>query len=121
MPRYQYQCLHCGANEEAVSRFGPPAQAPLCACGDRTPGGHSCLMIRDYKGENVGFSGVAEIKKEREGRMADRGDILPTAKDYERPEDPTGEKGMARWMAEHSPRPDNKNPAWPTRSERQGV
>lgn len=76
--------------------------------------------MRDYRSEAVGFTGLAEMKRQRElgldgdsGRKQMRDLFLPTADDYRSPEDPTGQKGLREWNERHGPRPSNKRPLYP--------
>lgn len=100
-------------------------------CGDRfersfTVTGHCNGLddvVRDYRAENAGVSGMVQLKRERDmgGREAYRDQFLPTAKDYESPSDPDGSKGIRKWNDEHTPhssasgaplRPDVKRKSW---------
>lgn len=77
-------------------------------------------MVRDYRSEGVGFSGLAEMARQREqgldglsGRKAQRDLFLPTARDFAKPGDRDGQKGMREWNERHGPRPTNKDPLYP--------
>lgn len=70
--------------------------------------------MRDYRAENVGIN-VDDLKRARDvgGVSAARDLFLPTAKEYESPSDPTGQKGLREWADRHQPASSNKKPAWP--------
>lgn len=77
-------------------------------------------MRRDYRAENVGATGMVEMKRQREqgldglsGKKAYRDLFLPTAEENRTREDPTGERYIRRWNDEHEPRPTNKTPLRP--------
>lgn len=82
-------------------------------------------MRRDYRAEGVGFTGVAEFRRQREaGLDGDSGKrqlaetFLPTAEDMKGPDDPTGQKGLAKWNDEHGPKEGNKRPFRPVTEKR---
>lgn len=83
-------------------------------------------MRRDYQAEGVGFSGISELKRQREsgldglsGRKAQRDIFLPTAKELRSPSDPDGQKGIRAWAERHGPRDSNKKPLYPDMDKKQ--
>lgn len=105
MATYCYQC--------AKHRFVSDEHGiEVCPCG--------LPASRDYPAEGVGFTGLAEMKRQREqgldglsGRSAQRDLFLPTADELRTPNDPTGQKGIREWAEKHEPRPSNDKPLWP--------
>ena len=85
---------------------------------------HNCEMgtpdvIRDYAAENVGIgAGVRESRTEMT-TSGYRDLFLPTAEDMAGPDDPDGQKGLRKWAEEHTPKDDNKRPAWPVMEKTQ--
>jgi len=82
-------------------------------------------LKRDYKAEAVGFNGLAEMKRQREqgtdglsGRKAMRDLFLPTAEDFAKPGDRSGQKGIREWAETHGPRATNKKPLYPEMEKR---
>ena len=107
MAVYCFTCPNCGRGRET-----PVREAVRCQCG--------FYDKRDYPAERVGFSGMAEMKKQREmgtdglsGRKAQRDLFLPTAREMRTKADPTGQKGIREWAETHGPRPNNKKPLYP--------
>lgn len=102
----------CGAVTTSTSRT-----APLHDC----PG----IFTRDYQSEGFGFTGMVQLKKQREegtdglsGRKAQRDLFLPTAEENRTPQDPTGQKYIRDWNERHGPRPGNKSPLYPETDKR---
>lgn len=74
-------------------------------------------LLRDYKAEAVGIgSGVRESRSELSS-SGYRDLFLPSEADLSSKDDPTGEKGMKEWMAEHEPKEGNKHPILPERTK----
>lgn len=56
--------------------------------------------VRDYKAERAS----THIPMHMSARnTSNKSDFLPSAKDFESPTDPTGEKGMQTWKDTHKP------------------
>jgi hypothetical protein len=108
---YCYMCSACG---EVVT--SPSRDAHIY----HEHSGLQVELTRSYQAERAGFTGLAEMKKQREqgldglsGRMAQRDLFLPTAEEMRSPTDPTGQKGIREWNEKHEPRPSNKAPLRP--------
>lgn len=101
MPVYCFRCTNCDVRW----------------CGDFA--GQHCEsggpVVRDYRAEAVGLSGIVELRRVREvgGSSAVRDLFLPTAEEYKSPEDPDGSKGIRQWNDEHDPKAGNKRPLRP--------
>lgn len=104
MANYCYRCTNCGATITLHLR-------DLVMCGEC----HEPAMVRDYRAENVGMTGLVQLKKEREGGSArDTRDLfLPTAEELATPEDPSGQKALQDWNERHAPAEGNKTPLRP--------
>jgi hypothetical protein len=109
MPSYAFRCRGCGATDTLVSPMYEIEGTELTC---ETPDCPVGWMTRDYRAENVGLNGMVEMKRVREegGNSAVRDLFLPTAKDFESPEDPDGSRGVRAWNDEHEPAPTNKKP-----------
>ncbi len=96
---YCFRCSVCASSFEASDR-----EARHCGV----------LSSRDYKAEAAAPQ-TLQLKREREagGRTAIRDMFLPSAKDFQSPSDPDGQKGIRQWNDEHGPRASNKNPLRP--------
>lgn len=106
---YCYKCLVCGQRWEG--------NAGTYDCYEI---GADHVVRRDYRTEAAGFSGVSQLRKEREGngREALRDLFLPTADDMSSPDDPDGSKGLNDWNERHVPAESNKQPIRPKSSKR---
>jgi hypothetical protein len=106
---YCWRCRSCGASTISNEPHDPPA--------------HNCDLEpdvkRDYAAENVGIgTGVRESRMEM-STSGYRDLFLPTAEDMAGPDDPDGQKGLRKWAEEHTPKDDNKRPAWPVMDKTQ--
>ena len=111
MSLYCFICRACGYRVETTVRD----PAPVCKHVQvNRPGAPDETMARDYRAEAASPQ-VANLKREREagGPSAVRDMFLPTAKDYESPSDPDGQKGLRKWADEHAPAAGNKRPSYP--------
>lgn len=83
-------------------------EAPFCgSCG-------SFSVRRDYQAEAVGLG--SGVKMSRDGTLGDQARMfLPEAKDFAKPGDPDGIKGLNNWNETHGPRPTNNKPRRPDR------
>lgn len=70
-------------------------------------------MVRNYRRESVGFSGLMEMGRQRElgldgesGRKEQRDLFLPTVAEE-------GEKYIRDWNDRHGPAPSNPKPLYP--------
>lgn len=110
---YCYRCPECGHLFQQTG--GSPNTLLGAPCRNCTT-----PLIRDYRAEAVGFSGIAEMGRQRElgldgdsGRKAQRDLFLPTAADMRSPTDPTGQKGLREWADTHRPKVKNVKPLYP--------
>jgi hypothetical protein len=105
MPTYLFRCRECGMKASGIY---PDAEHAILE-------GESHDWVRDYKAENVGLTGMVQMKREREagGSRAVRDLFLPKQRDFESPEDPDGSRGIRAWADEHAPKESNKRPLWP--------
>jgi hypothetical protein len=78
------------------------------------------ILRRNYQAEAAGFSGIAEMRRQREsgldglsGKKAQRDLFLPTARDMAKPGDRDGQRGLRDWAERHGPRESNKKPLYP--------
>lgn len=118
--KYLYRCPVPGCEVRADSNIYAPSPDYFPACGAHTFAGARrvdeglVVMVRDYRAENVAPQ-VLPLKREREagGPSAVRDLFLPTAKDFESPSDPDGQKGIRAWADEQKPKDGNKKPHWP--------
>src|SRR6266498_847324 len=80
----------------------------------------SSPIVRDYRAEAVGLSGMVQLKREREvgGASAMKSLFLPDNSEFAGPGDPDGSTGMARWRETHGPKDTNKRPQWPGEVEK---
>lgn len=106
MTTYCYKCSECGLTATSASRN---------RTGSCSVGHPAAPIVRDYRAENAGATGMVQLKHERSmgGRAAYRDAFLPTAEDYASPSDPDGERGLRTWADEHQPTEDNKRPLYP--------
>ena len=106
MPLYSFSCAtpSCGAQEVIKCSFKEyeTLSPPACTHG---------VMRRDYKADRIQVA-ILDLKKSNE-HGHDPSLFLPTAKDYEGPNDPDGSKGLTKWLEEHKPAPGNKHPKEP--------
>lgn len=99
MATYCFKCPECGAPYTGSS-VELPGICIDCKVG----------LLRDYRAESVGFA-TASLAHEREfGMKSHQSQFLPTAKDYEGPSDPDGQKGLRAWRESVTPKPENKRP-----------
>lgn len=108
---------------ELPSETGETLLCGVCLGTDLA--GPQVELLRDYKAEAVGFSGLAEMKRQREqgldglsGRKAQRDIFLPTAQDFAKPGDRDGQKGIREWAERHGPRETNTKPLYPEMEKR---
>lgn len=110
MAKYCFICPACGATYEATASLRVGPTAPYCIA-------HAEVVeaIRDYRAEQVGVSGLLDMKHEREMGSSNNAArlFLPTNEDFAGPKDPEGKKGMRAWRERHRPKSSNRRPAWP--------
>lgn len=107
---YCFKCLSCGDRVERHSRETPPHDCPSA---------EGARVVRDYSTENVGIgTGVRESRNELT-TSGYRDLFLPTADDMATADDPSGQKGLREWAETHTPKDDNKRPAWPVMEKTQ--
>lgn len=88
---YAFICKNCDTKQE-VERRGGDTRPPVCHCGT--------ITVRDYKTE--WSSQRVHIPLHMSSRNTSvKSDFLPSEKDFESPEDPTGSKGMKEWKDTH--------------------
>lgn len=96
MAVYCFICPKCNLGVEQASR-----EAPFCSgCDTQTKRNFKAELDSQYIFIPIHMQGRVDVRRD---------DILPTAKDYESPEDPTGEKGFKEFK--DSVRPKHKG-AW---------
>ena len=93
MAVYSYRCKSCGEPYEEVKPLGQASVLVYCDCG--------LAMARDYAAERVNV-GPAVGSTQRDRKASDQRDLfLPTRKDFEKPGDPDGSKGVKHWNRRH--------------------
>jgi hypothetical protein len=54
-----------------------------------------------------------KVERDLGGASAAANLVLPSAKDFAGPDDPSGQKGLREWNENHGPRESNKRPMRP--------
>lgn len=89
---YAFKCSN--GHTKDVHRAAGDTHCPICVCGE--------TMVRDYRTEWK--SQAVVIPPYMSSRnTTQKSDFLPEAKDFESPDDPTGENGMKEWKDTHEP------------------
>lgn len=106
MAQYSFKCTTCTQVAEVTASVTESYPVPHCS--------EHGSMVRDYRVDSPAAA-VANLKRERDmgGSRAMRDLFLPTARDFESPADPDGQKGLRNWADSHAPRDGNSKPLWP--------
>lgn len=86
---YCFRCKVCGATNEQNTR-----EQPNCHCGE--------VMVRDYKTELNSQTHFIPLHMSARN-TSNKSDFLPSPKDFEKPGDSDGSKGMKEWKDTHKP------------------
>lgn len=106
MARYTFKCATCNEVAEVTASVTEDYQVPHCSV-------HGA-MVRNFRAD-LPVAAVANLKRERDmgGSRAMRDLFLPTARDFQSPTDPDGQRGLRDWAESHAPREGNAKPLWP--------
>lgn len=98
MATYIFKCRECPNTEIVTQSISDSAPSPaLCTHGP---------MVRDYRAEAAGLSGIRALRAEREPDFNPY-DFLPDKAHFEKRYGKDAEKEMKKWNEEHEPRGHN--------------